>query len=111
METFDGSRSLENMETWLDERVPKPAPPRDHPIPGQTSLTPNKIYNPTGMVQTLGAQSFQDVVASEPTMVKFYAPWCGHCQKLAPSEFHKVVTGWVVLMHFRNQNGSSSRMN
>jgi len=106
MEVFDGSRSLENMETWLDERVPKVAPPRDHPIPaGQTSLPPSKIYNPTGMVQTLGTQDFQDVVAGEPTIVKFYAPWCGHCQKLAPSEFSSAATDWAILMHFRTRMG------
>jgi len=88
-ETFEGSRSLENMETWLDERVPRSAlPPHDHPVPvDQTALTSTAVYNPDGVVKALGSRDFQDAVAKEPTIVKFYAPWCGHCQKLAPSEW------------------------
>ncbi|KAJ2710914.1 hypothetical protein H4R23_006483, partial [Coemansia sp. Cherry 401B] len=37
-------------------------------------------------VRELAAGSFDRVVerSSQPTFVKFYAPWCGHCQSLAP---------------------------
>lgn len=32
--------------------------------------------------------SFDDWVKSkELLMVEFYAPWCGHCQKLEPGKF------------------------
>jgi len=41
----------------------------------------------TGDVVTLRGKSFNDIVInnSKDVLVEFYAPWCGHCKKLAPT--------------------------
>ena len=43
--------------------------------------------NPEGLSVKLTRDSFRDRVTStlEPWFIKFYAPWCPHCQKMAPN--------------------------
>ena len=43
--------------------------------------------NPSGLVESLTAENFPQLVTStlDPWFIKFYAPWCHHCQALAPT--------------------------
>lgn len=41
--------------------------------------------NPEGKVLELGEQNFSDEIKKGGVFVKFFAPWCGHCRKLAPT--------------------------
>jgi protein disulfide-isomerase len=53
------------------------------PTPAQAVST----ANPSGLSQVLTSETFQKHVTStlDPWFVKFYAPWCHHCQALAPN--------------------------
>lgn len=63
----------------------KPTPSKiAKPTPARTQ--PTSTANPSGVVQPLTADTFENMVTNtkEPWFVKFYAPWCHHCQALAP---------------------------
>lgn len=48
---------------------------------------PSGPPNPTGNSVVLTQESFQNLVTStqDPWFIKFYAPWCPHCQHMAPA--------------------------
>lgn len=48
---------------------------------------PTSTANPAGQNVELNPDSFQKLVTmtQEPWFIKFYAPWCHHCQALAPN--------------------------
>jgi protein disulfide-isomerase len=51
--------------------------------PAKPTVTPN----PNGNSVSLTAESFQSLVtmSQDPWFIKFYAPWCHHCQAMAPN--------------------------
>ncbi len=57
--------------------------------PGKKVKTkkPTAPPNPLGTAVSLTQESFQKLVTNtqDPWFVKFYVPWCHHCQALAPS--------------------------
>ncbi|XP_064105135.1 thioredoxin domain-containing protein 5-like [Macrobrachium nipponense] len=72
---YRGPRDLASLERFLSEQL------------GTELQDDDKIDVPeavTGLVEHTDS-SFKATVSSGKHFVKFYAPWCGHCQRLAPA--------------------------
>jgi protein disulfide-isomerase len=67
---------------------PSTSPTSTKPIVKATRVAKD-LANPSGTSLPLTAENFQQKVTTthDPWFVKFYAPWCHHCQAMAPSWF------------------------
>ncbi|PGG97143.1 protein disulfide-isomerase domain [Helicocarpus griseus UAMH5409] len=80
---LDGDEPKGKSQASANEPEDKPKPveiqkPKDSDRP---------LPNPHGTSLPLTAESFQKLVTTtrDPWFIKFYAPWCTHCQALAPT--------------------------
>ncbi|XP_033116711.1 thioredoxin domain-containing protein 5-like, partial [Anneissia japonica] len=76
---FKGKRDLDALESFISEQLKEPEAPKP-PEPK------HKLYE-------LTKATFKDHILKGNHFIKFYAPWCGHCKKLAPV-WNDLATGF-----------------
>ncbi|KAI0029678.1 thioredoxin-domain-containing protein [Vararia minispora EC-137] len=80
---FEGARTRARLDDYITDKT---SVSLRAAIPAQdASAAPTLVdLNPLGEVLSLDEKTFARAVQEGNMFVKFFAPWCGHCKKLAP---------------------------
>lgn len=77
---YRGNRDLASLEKFIAEKLGNEIPEE-----AAAKATESAEAKVEAGLYILSEASFPATVAKGDTFIKFYAPWCGHCQKLAPA--------------------------
>lgn len=79
IEKYSGSRGHDELQAYVKKMLGNDASQEAPATEKPAAVGQDKLQ-----VLQLTGDNFEKSVADGITFVKFYAPWCGHCQKLSP---------------------------
>lgn len=88
VDKYGGSRSIEAFKKYVEERTASEKKESEPEIDAKVQEV--------GVVHLTG-NSFAHAIEKGTTIVKFYAPWCGHCKRMAQTVSCPLIN---LLYHF-----------
>jgi len=90
IEKYSGARDLSTLKTYVEKMVGVPLEKTageggDEKVAIEEVAGEEDAAKKLTPQQLTGEDEFDQAIAEGVAFIKFYAPWCGHCQKLQPT--------------------------